>query len=298
MKICCAGEVMVELARQQHTAVYQQDFAGDSYNTAVYLARAGLQVDYLTRLGDDSFSETILQRLRDEDIGDRLIQLCPGRQPGLYLIDNDDNGERQFTYWREHSPAREMFDDPLSLASCDMFYLTGITLAITRSDIDNLVALLGELRQTGCTIVFDPNYRPGLWQDRKEAQSFYRQVLPLCDILLTALEDETALWETDSVEACHLMYRQFELRELVIKTQDLTTHVFYGEQHFLQQATAVGAVDTTGAGDSFNAGYLAARLQGQSIEEAVGRAQMLSAAVIQQRGAIVARDETIVTGSK
>ena len=297
MKICCAGEVMVELARQQHTAIYQQDFAGDSYNTAVYLARAGLQVDYLTRLGDDAFSAEILRRLRDEGIGDRLIKLCTGRQPGLYLIDNDDNGERQFTYWREQSPAREMFDDTLSLPGCGMFYLTGITLAVTRSGIDNLIALLGELRQNGCTIVFDPNYRPQLWQDREEAQSFYRRVLPLCDIVLTALEDETALWDVDSVEASHLMHRQFELRELLIKTRDLTTHAFSGEQHFSQQATAVSALDTTGAGDSFNAGYLAARLQGESIEGAVSRAQRLSAVVVQQRGAIVARDETMVIGS-
>jgi 2-dehydro-3-deoxygluconokinase len=246
-----------------------------------------LQVDYLTRLGDDTFSDAILQQLGDEGIGRSLIQRCPGRQPGLYLISNDASGERQFSYRREHSPAREMFDDPISLSGYGLFYLTGITLAITRDGIDNLVALLTRLRQEACTIVFDPNYRPHLWQDREQAQFHYRQILPLCDILLPTLEDETALWGIDTVEDCHSMYRAFGLRELVIKGPELVTEVFCGQEHVSRRASAVTAVDTTGAGDSFNAGYLAARLQDKSIADAVACAQKLSATVVQHRGAIL-----------
>lgn len=287
MQICCAGEVMVELASAGQPGLFRQGVAGDSFNTAIYLARQGLAVDYLTQLGDEAFSDNILQQLQSEGIGDRLIKRCPGRQPGLYLISNDEHGERQFSYWREHSPAREMFDAPLTLEGYKVFYFSGITLAIARSGLDCLKALLTQLRAAQCTIVFDPNYRPQLWQDREQAQWHYREVLPLCDILLPTLEDETALWGTASEADCQAMYERLEIRELVIKGRDLVTHVYSAGEHVMKQAQALPAVDTTGAGDAFNAGYLAARLQGQTIEEAIEAAQQLAAAVVQQPGAIL-----------
>ena len=298
MRICCAGEVMVELANAGQQGLYHQGVAGDSFNTAVYLARQGLQVDYLTRLGDDIFSEKIRQQLLTEGIGDSLVQQCPGRRPGLYIITNDDRGERQFSYWREHSPARDMFNAPLALQGYDLFYFTGITLAIARSGLDNLVAQLRQLRNQGSTIVFDPNYRPLLWRDRQQAQHYYREVLPLCDILLPTLEDEAALWETGTEQQCHEMYKGFGIRELVIKGQDLVASVYCGEQHISRKAQAVTALDTTGAGDAFNAGYLSARLLNRTIEQAVEFAQQLSAQVVQHRGAILPRHQSNPSGMK
>jgi 2-dehydro-3-deoxygluconokinase len=283
---------MIEMASAGQKGKYTQGVAGDSFNTAVYLARAGLAVDYLTRLGDESFSDIILQHLVAEGIGTDLIQRCRGRQPGLYLISNDESGERQFTYWREHSPARDMFDQAPALDAYHAFYFTGITLAVTRCGLDNLKDTLRGLKRQGCSIIFDPNYRPGLWRDREQARQHYREVLPLCDILLPTLEDETALWGIETVDACHAMYRELDVREIVIKGCDLTTHVFAGEQTFKQRAQPVTALDTTGAGDAFNAGYLAQRLQGKSIEAAVTGAQQLSAAVVQHRGAILPRGNT------
>lgn len=295
MHICCAGEVMVELSPSDQPGLYRQGVAGDTFNTAIYLARAGLGVDYLTQLGDDAFSARILESMRTEHIGDRLVTRRPGRQPGLYMISNDARGERRFNYWRECSPARETFDQPISLDGCQAFYFSGITLAVTRTGLDNLLTLLNDLRRQGCTVIFDPNYRAALWQSIEQAREHYRAVLPLCDICLPTLDDEIELWGVASVRDCEALYEPFALRELVIKDQDLTTHALGEGKHIHQQAPKVAAVDTTGAGDAFSAGYLATRLRGGSIEDALSAAQQLAASVVQHRGAILPRAENEIT---
>lgn len=293
MQICCAGEVMVELAAERASGLYRRGVAGDSYNTAIYLARAGLSVNYLTRLGDDTLSDDILTHLRSESIGDTLIERIAGRRPGLYLIENDAEGERLFHYWRDHAPVRELFTQPLQLRDIDVFYFTGITLAVTRAGLTQLVALLDALRAQGCRIVFDPNYRPVLWDDAEQARRHCAAVLPFCDTVLPTLQDEAALWDVHTFEACRDHYQQYGVAELVIKGADLISHVFTAEEHFEQQAPLISAVDTTGAGDAFNAGYLAARLTGGGLRTALTNAQQLSAEVVQHRGAILPRALTI-----
>ncbi len=285
-KICCAGEVMIELAAEPGTALYRMGVAGDSFNTAVYLARAGLAVQYLTCLGDDALSDDILARLRDEGIACSHIRRLVKRQPGLYLISNDAAGERQFSYWRGQSPARELFDQAVELPGITVFYFTGITLAVCRSGVENLVALLRRLRQRGCNVIFDPNYRANLWENRRQARDYCRQVLPLCTMVLSTLDDDSQLWGIQEVDNCRDFYLGFGLQELVIKAPDLTAHAFAAGEQVVKSARPVAAVDTTGAGDSFNAAYLAARLRGKSMDEAISAAQALAATVVQHRGAI------------
>lgn len=282
---------MVEMAAHDQDGLYRRGVAGDSYNTAVYLARAGLPVGYLTRLGDDALSEDIVHRITSEGISSQWIERCKGRQPGLYLIDNDTRGERHFHYWREQAPVRELFSRPVHLPGVDVFYFTGITLAVAHAGtgLQNLLALLSDLRQQGCQIVFDPNYRPALWESTQQAQECYRAVLPLCEIVLPTLEDEIKLWGIATIANCHAHYRELGVKELVIKGPALTAHVYAGDEQFVQQAKTVPARDTTGAGDAFNAGYLAARLRGGDIKSALDRAQQLSATVVQHIGAITPR---------
>ncbi len=286
----------MELAKVNGSDLYRQGLAGDSFNTAVYLARTGMQVEYLTRLGNDAFSDTIVDLLRQEGIGSEGIRRVAGANPGLYIIRNDDDGERHFSYWREHSPARQLFDRPTSLADIDAFYFTGITLAVTRSGLVNLQALLVALRERGVRVIFDPNYRARLWDSREQAQRNYEAVLPLCDMVLPTLEDETALWGIDRVEDCNRFYQGYGVSELVVKGPQLVAHVFTEGEHFSRQASAVAAVDATGAGDSFNAGYLAVRLRGGPPGAALDSAQQLAAAVVQHRGAIIPREITESNG--
>lgn len=278
------------MAPADEQGCYRRGVAGDTFNTAVYLARLGCQVSYLTRLGDDPCSGGILARLASEGIDDSLVRQVNGRQPGLYLIDNDAAGERRFTYWREQSPARDTFDGVPDVVGVEAFYFSGITLAVCRSGLDNLVALLEKLRGEGCHIAFDPNFRPALWNDPEEARDHYRAVLPHCATVLPTLEDEALLWDIGLVADCAAFYGALGAREVVIKAPDLRVHGFCDHHAVAVAAQPVAAVDTTGAGDAFNAGYLAARLKGSDLREAITAGQSLAGRVVQHRGAIIARE--------
>ncbi len=288
MKILSLGEVMVEMASAD--GVWLQSYGGDTFNTAIYLARAGHQVDYMTALGDDHFSQEILAYLKADGVNTDTITCVPDRQPGLYTIHNDPSGEREFGYWRNSSPARECFDQPVSLKHTpQVLYFSGITLAVMRSGIENLVEFIVELRSKGCRIVFDPNYRPKLWDNPLQAQEAYARVLKYCDIVLPTLDDETLLWGVTSIAECHQFYNNHGVKELVIKADGPSCHVFSDSEYIHKNATPVAAIDTTGAGDSFNAGYLASRCHGNSILDAIDRAQQLAAQVVQHRGAVLPR---------
>ena len=288
--ICCAGEAMIELAPAGEPGLYAQNIAGDTLNTAVYLARAGMCVQYLSAVGDDAFSGKILGFLAAEGIDASSVRRVPGRQPGLYVISNTDSGEREFSYWRDSSPARQLFDRLPPLPAADVFYFSGITLAVCRSGFDNLQTYLRALRARGCRVVFDPNVRARLWHSLDEAREHYLAVVPLCDVVLPTLEDETLLWQVATVEQCCAFYSRFKLDELIIKTPALSAWgVSAGGDVEEVQAPAVQAVDTTGAGDAFAAGYLAARLQGASLVASMTAAQQLAAQVVQHRGAIMTR---------
>src|SRR5439155_16638457 len=133
----CVGECMVELSHIDARTL-RLDFAGDTYNTAVYLRRVAaeldleLEVGYLTGVSDDDYSAAMRQAWRVEGISDRSLVL-PGRAPGLYAIRTAANGERRFTYWRHRSAASEVLagSDWCRGLDGDLVHLSGITLQLT-----------------------------------------------------------------------------------------------------------------------------------------------------------------------
>lgn len=298
-RIAAVGEVMVELspyptAQEETREIKALSFAGDTYNTAVYMARLGLQTDYVTRLGDDPYSDQIIQRMREESIGSGMITRVPGRAPGLYIIRNTSDGEREFFYWRGEAPARELFSNPndsvqlyQQLQAFDAVYLSGITLAImSEAARSSLFDALKNLRQKGVKVVFDSNYRPRLWSEAKQAQKAMRTMLTLTDIALLTLDDEQLLWGDGSVEGCKK--RCSEVPELVLKRgAKETILVVDGQESHVPVPKVDNVVDTTGAGDTFNAGYLAARLEGASPEDSAAHGTRCAQIVIQHRGGVI-----------
>lgn len=299
--IAAIGEVMVELspfpiADAQGRDIMALSFAGDTYNTSVYMARLGLTTDYVTQLGEDPYSQQILQRMAAENIGTGMIRQLPGRSPGLYIIRNTPDGEREFFYWRNEAPAREMFSSPAAtdalyqqLRTCDCVYLSGITLAIIgAASRERLFGCLQQLRQDGVTIAFDSNYRPRLWRDSAEAQQAMLAIMAHTDIALLTLDDEELLWGDGSVKACQQRYATFGLKELVLKrgAEDAIV-ITPNDEWRVPVAPVAGVIDTTGAGDTFNAGYLAGRLQGKSLVESAQQGIRCAGIIIRHRGAII-----------
>jgi len=296
-RVVAVGEVMIELARTTDGR-YRFGFGGDTFNTAVYLARAGVDVDYATALGDDPYSSGLLALAAAEGVGSNLMLRVAGRIPGLYLVETDDRGERSFFYWRENSPARELFELPdwakvaEGLLRARLIYFSGITLSLySNVGIGRFLAVTELARKNGAKVAFDGNFRPRGWKgDPARTRSVFAEALKRVDIALPTFEDEALLWGDSSPDATVERLQAFGIGEIVVKNGPNSALVVAdGNREFVPVPEIVEPVDTTAAGDSFNAGYLAARLGGEAASPAVISAHRLAGEVIRHRGAIMPR---------
>jgi len=302
-KIAVIGECMIELSQQG--AEVSRGFGGDTLNTSVYIARQvapeALAVNYVTALGTDSFSQQMLEAWQSENVQTSLIQRMENRLPGLYYIETDSTGERTFYYWRNEAAAKFWLESEDSAAICeelatfDYLYLSGISLAIlSPSSREKLLSLMHECRANGGKVIFDNNYRPRLWASREETQQVYQQMLHCTDIAFLTLDDEDALWGEKPVEEVIARTHDAGVSEVVIKRGADSCLVSVAGAAVIDVPAVKLAkdkvVDTTAAGDSFSAGYLAVRLTGGAPEDAAKRGHLTASTVIQYRGAIIPRD--------
>ncbi len=291
------GECMVELRRTE-PGLLAQSFAGDVYNTAVYFERLlekGTSC-FVSATGTDSVSMSLLEAAASHGLDARHVDRINGRQPGLYWIETDARGERSFLYWRTHSAARAMLDDrhcaslQAHIETCRLLYFSGITLAILDENRRaRLLNLARHIKAAGGMVAFDSNYRPSMWESAAQAVQWCDAALGNCTHALVTFEDEQQLHGDPAPSRTLERLLDAGAREAIVKL---------GEQGCLAQSTemttpiaapAVKAepVDTTAAGDSFNAAYLAARITGKPIEDAAQAGCRLAARVISFPGAII-----------
>jgi len=298
-RIALLGECMIELRGQMFGAM-QQNFGGDTLNTAVYLARlgrdSGIDVAFATELGTDAYSDAMIAAWDKERIDTSLVLREAGRMPGLYTIQVDENGERTFYYWRDSSAAKHYFDgasSPLEerIEALDALYYSGISLAVLSPEgRERLFSCADRLRARGGRVIFDNNYRARLWPGgHAEAREWYRRAFATCDMALITLDDHQALLEiADADEAIRNAY-SLAAAEVVVKRGGEPTLIRVAGQPPIVVPTfkVSHVVDTTGAGDSFAGGYLAARLQGLAPEASAKCGNKLASIVIQHSGAII-----------
>ena len=222
----------------------------------------------------------------------------PGRLPGLYTIRTDARGERSFTYWRSAAAARDMLRGPraeqvgAALQGYDLLYLSGITLSILDPpQRAALVAIADRVRAHGGRVAFDSNYRPVGWPNPEAARAAFEEMLERVDIALPTLDDEQALFGVKDARECADRLRRRGVAEVAIKLGEAGCYLSSDEFTGDIRAEAVEAVvDSTAAGDSFNAGYLAARLLGADPPGAARLGNRLAARVVAHPGAIVPAD--------
>ncbi|MDE1912728.1 MAG: sugar kinase [Pseudomonas sp.] len=297
-RIALIGECMIELQHRADGSL-QQSFGGDTLNAAVYLRRElgePSTVDYVTALGDDSFSDAMCKHWAEEGLGLGMVQRLPGRLPGLYCIQTDANGERKFLYWRNEAAVRDCFTTPAAepilaaLPTYDVVYFSGITLAVLGEvGRARLLETLVETRKRGGKVVFDNNYRPRLWASVDAARAAYHAVLAEVDIALLTEDDERALFGYEDSEQVFAAYPT--IAEVVLKRGADACLIRWEDERFEVPALVVEkVVDTTAAGDSFSAAYLASRLKGGSPQDAALAGHRLASRVIQVPGALIPRD--------
>jgi 2-dehydro-3-deoxygluconokinase len=291
--VVAAGECMLELSRRGDG--WQLGAAGDSFNTALYLRRLGVEVGYLTALGADPFSEEMLRSWRGEGLDTSLVLRDPACLPGLYAIRTDERGERSFHYWRQQSAVRQLFRLPdsdvavLAATRCDLLYLTGITLSLfDATERGRWLQLAAEVRSHGGTVAFDPNYRPQGWASITEARAAVESIASQLSIVLTTDADEKLLFGTSSHTEVLARWRDLGVAEVVVKRGAQGAAAQWGsESEEVAVPQVVRVVDSTGAGDAFNAAYLATRLGGGDLRQALYAGNVLAGAVVQAPGAIL-----------
>lgn len=287
---------MVELARGDDGR-FGLGFGGDTYNSAVYMARLGLKVAYATALGDDPYSAGIMASAQAEGLDTRAILTVPGRTPGLYLIETN-RGERTFHYWRDRAPARELFELPdtgkiiETMRTASIIYLSGVTLSLySPKGLDRFAEALSDARKSGTRIVMDSNFRPRGWAgDATRARNVFQRFWALADIALPTFDDEAALWGDAEPAATIARLSALGPSEIVAKLgADGALAWAGGDPKLIPCPRAITPIDTTAAGDSFNAAYVAARCQGANLDDAVLAGHRLAGIVIEHPGAVVPR---------
>jgi 2-dehydro-3-deoxygluconokinase len=288
---------MLELSGEDPSAM-RLAFGGDALNTCVYLARLGVPVAFVTALGDDPFSGEMIAEWIREGIDTSAVLRVSGKLPGLYVIRTDARGERSFHFWREASAARGCFAAPNAdvardaLRDCDVLLLSLIGLSILpREAQEELVSLARAHAARGRRVAFDSNFRPSAWPDVARARTLIDMLLPAVHFALPTLEDEQRLHGDADAPACARRLLARGVREVAVKHGANGAWIESVEEHgqWIAPRAVVEPIDTTGAGDAFNAGYLAARLAGRRAHEAASRGNALAMCVIRHRGAIVPR---------
>lgn len=289
------GECMVEMAPRADGG-YSRNFAGDTFNTVWYMRQllpAEQAVDYCSGAGSDGISAEMLAFIAGSGIGTAHIRTVPGRTVGLYMI-SLSNGERSFSYWRSQSAARLLAEDrawlQAAVAGKALIIFSGITLAILSPDHRNtLLDVLSEARRDGATIAFDPNMRLRLWDDALQITEAVTRAAMVADIVLPSFDEDSQYFGDANPLSTIERYRAAGVSTVVVKNGPERIFAWdesEGAVEF-QPKPVAEVVDSTAAGDSFNAGFLSARLAGKALMPAIEAGAALSAKVIGARGALV-----------
>ncbi|PRX08069.1 UNVERIFIED_ORG: 2-keto-3-deoxygluconate kinase [Martelella mediterranea] len=294
-KILCVGECMVEMAPREDGA-YTRGFAGDTFNSAWYLARQlpdDFAVDYFTGAGTDTVSDEMLAFMNEAGVGTASIRRIEERTVGLYMIALK-NGERSFSYWRGQSAAKLLAEDPEALAQAlagrGLVLFSGITMAVVNEEHRaTLLKKLAEARAAGTVIAFDPNMRARLWPSRDVMAETIMQAAAVSDIVLPSFDEDGAVFGDENPQATIARYRTAGVKTVIVKSGPDT--IFAEDEDegpvTFKPTPSDNVVDTTAAGDSFNAGLISALMTGAPLVEALAKGSALSARVIGARGALV-----------
>ena len=288
------GEAMIEISGGM-AKTYGLGFAGDTLNTAWYaraLLRHAWSVDYVTALGDDLYSKQMLSFLDANAIGTAHIQTIAGKRPGLYLI-HQAEGDRHFTYWRDQSAAKLMTDNRTAFfdafAGADLIYFSGISLAILAPRArGRLMKAITAAREAGARVAFDPNVRPALWSSQRALQAYLTAGATISNIVLPTHADEASIFGDESPEATAERYLGLGVEEVVVKDGAKPALVATSNERVVVEGRKIdNVVDATGAGDSFNGAYLAARLTGKGLRKSAEAGHLVAGTVIGHKGALI-----------
>lgn len=302
-KFTAIGECMVEMVPADN-GLYAMRYAGDSFNTSQYLAwlddKNDFTVSYLTSLGADKFGRKMLKAWEDNQINTDYVLTNSTKNTGLYFADTDENGNRDYTFFRSDSAAKYLFqhddiDQTLDrvLNTSDILYVSLISMAILNNENKKkLIAFFERAHSKGIKTVLDTNYRESLWASKQETVNWHNKLLPFIHTALPTFDENQILFGDKTPKDTIDRLRQAGVKEVIVKNGKDGAYIFgNGQEIFVPAISNVKVVDTTAAGDSFNAGFLYAKTLGQSVETCAKLGHSLASKVIQHKGALISKSD-------
>lgn len=264
--------------------------AGAELNVATGLARLGLKVGWVSRVGNDSFGRYVLQQLAKENIDSRGVTTDERFATGFQLKSKAENGTDPIVeYFRKGSAASHLstadFDEEY-FGSARHLHLSGVAAALSDSSLELLNHAARVMKQQGKTISFDPNLRPVLWKSEAEMVKQLNQLAFLADWVLPGLSEGAILTGHKTPEAIADFYLNHGVKTVVLKTgaDGAWYKTASGDKGAVSAVKVENVVDTVGAGDGFAVGVISALLEGKTLEHAVSRGNKIGSLAIQVIG--------------
>lgn len=289
--IISIGECLIELSTDEsikYAEVFNKYFGGDTINTAVSAARMGSKVGYITRIGNDSFKDYLIEAINAENINTNYIKLVEGTN-GLYLLSRQKTGEKEFAYYRKKSAATSISIDDIDeeyIEKASIIYATGITQALSISSKDAVKKMFSIAKEKQCKVAYDPNYRPKLWSVAEGKESL-DEIIEYTDIIfLSEKLDGEKLLGISSPDKLITHFWDLGVQIVVVKNSDYGSTIGYNGEIRHIPAYSHKTVDVTGAGDAYNGGFLHGLVSGYSPFESGNIAAIVAGLQVQGLGAI------------
>jgi len=291
-EIVSMGEPLLEFNAEEEGKLSQVrrfivGWGGDTSNFAVAASRLGGKVGYLTRVGTDDFGESFLNLWMEEGIDISKVEKDPEAPTGIYFISRRGK-DHFFTYYRSGSAATKIRPEGLPfeyICEAKLFHSSGITQAISTSACDAVFAALSKAKESGVKISYDPNLRLGLWPLQR-ARATINAAVTMCDLVFPSLDEARILTDLEDPEDIVRFYLDLGPEIVALKMGEEGAILGTKENIMKCPGFKVRTVDTSGAGDTFDAAFVVAYLEGLPLEECVKFANAAAAISTTKMGVV------------
>lgn len=266
---------------------FERNVGGAELNVAIGCARLGLDTGWISRLGNDEFGRYIQHFVRGEGIDTSQLKLVDGYPTSVNFKEVLEDGSGRTFYYRLNSPTLTLTPDSLEesyIANARILHITGVFPAIDEKNVAIIKHAVTLAKRNGVLVSFDPNIRLKLWS-RERAKEVISDILPFVDILLTGTDEAELLFDTKDEKEIIEKSKLLGVSYVALKKGEEGS-VGYHNDEIIQSApvTARKVVDTVGAGDGFDAGFLYGILQQWPLKKILMFANTIGSMVVSVSG--------------
>lgn len=266
---------------------FERKIGGAELNFAIGCSRLGLKAGWISRLGQDEFGRHILFSARGEGVDTAEVKLVEGYPTSVYFREVLADGSGRSFYYRDNSPTSTMTKEDLKeeyFHNAKLLHLSGVFPSINNNNRELVRHAVKLAKKNGLVVSFDPNIRLKMWT-KDEAKAFITELLPDVDILLTGEEESEIILGQDKLDNYISKFHEYGISNVVIKRGDRGSIGSDGNKTYVSQPIKPRAVvDTVGAGDGFDAGFISSILKGSSFEKALHFANVVGSLVVSVSG--------------